>query len=90
LGLGFFLPLGGLGFIEELALEQNGADGAAEGGGVLEECFALGRGDFGEVGLDLGGGEFLVTGPGDDGVGGEGRRGSGEEEDGVAEHGIFR
>ena len=51
---------------------------AAEGGGVLEECFALGGGDFGEVGLDLGGGDFLVACAGDDGVGGEGSRGGGE------------
>jgi hypothetical protein len=46
----------------------------------LEEGVALDRGDFGEVGLDLGGGDFLVASAGDDGVGGEGRGGGGEEE----------
>jgi hypothetical protein len=44
----------------------------------LEEGVALDWGDFGEVGLDLGGGDFLVAGAGDDGVGGEGRGGGSE------------
>ena len=88
-GLSFrvFLPIGGLGFVEELFLEEDGADGAAEGGGVLEEGVALGGRDFGEVGLDLRGGDVLVPSAGDDGIGGLKRKGSEEGEDGGGEGG---
>ena len=54
-GLGFRLvvPVGIAGFFEEDLLENEGADGLAEGSGVLRECGAVGFAEAGEVGLDL-------------------------------------
>ena len=80
MGFWFLFPLGGLGFVEELALEKNGADGAAERGGVLLEGLAFGFGEAAQVRLDLRGCDLAVPGAGDDGVGGvEWERGEEEE-----------
>ena len=65
-------------------MEEDGADGAAKGGGVLEEGVALGGRDFGEVGLDLRGGDVTVARAGDDRIGGLDRERGEEGEDGGA------